>query len=353
MRVNPSILLPTPFNHQAPLQNTANQKGITVLLGERRCRLRYPVNGKFIVCPSGKLIDKPLAIVGSMCKRKGTLPDVPDSITKPEDTNIINTSFLVKLINNPETLGKKGYTVNKKRVQECIFHGVNAQKGNCRSPKLYFFTISFPPCVGDDLGYKLLTNWLVRLRKEKHGGMSYLWVAERQQNGTIHFHMPVFHYLNVGLANRYMVSVLKTQIKKGNLNMSIYAAKRYNGVDIAKNRNTGKVVNFAEGSKQKSLAIYLSKYVTKNNAHFPHLAWNCSNDISSLKSRIAFTDSEFDFTGWSKNVDWSRKREIGDKINGFFAVWFPWKEPPKDLIEHLAYLNYLILEKINSPIINN
>ena len=132
---------------------------------------------------------------------------------------------------------------------------------------LYFWTITFPENTTDDTAYILLNKWLTRLRTEKML-KEYLWVGERQENNTIHFHMVINQKMNVQKANKYMRASIMHRINKGEIIYDRIAAMRYNGVDIAKDRKTKRVTNFAKQNKEKSLSNYLTKYVTKNNRTF-------------------------------------------------------------------------------------
>src|ERR1700732_1378306 len=156
MAQNPCIILSTPLMHQQELKATVSHKGITVLLPEHvRCKSRYPQNGKLIICPSGKIIEKPKAERKEK-KKAAPLPPI-NNIEKnstPEDTNL------------QKVIHKKEFSVNKKRVPEIIFAAVNAQNHACKYPRLYFITVTFPPCISETMGYQLLNTWLTRIRKE-------------------------------------------------------------------------------------------------------------------------------------------------------------------------------------------
>jgi len=256
-------------------------------------------------------------------------------LTENEDTNNVD---------------KKGFSVNKKEIRRRIQGMINAQKYGKGVPKLFFITVSFPENISDVVGYRLLNTWLTRLRKWRKK-MSYLWVAERQKNGTIHFHIAVPHFLNVRWANSFMRAAIITQIKKGNIDWNIHAAKKYNGVDIAGKKYlvNGKwkkdVTNFALEKKGISLANYLSKYVTKNDATFQHAAWRCSHDFSALVHTVNCTGQELKKSQLACYLDRSNIRETD-----FFYFAF-WLHPPWKLYQYFSFLNYSILQLIGSPAI--
>lgn len=204
-------------------------------------------------------------------------------------------------------------------------------KGN--SPKFFMWTVSFPINTADAVCYLLLNKWLTRLRRDENLG-SYLWVAERQQNGTLHYHIAVHQYLNVKRCNRYMRACLFTCIEQKLISWSKSEAVKYNGVDIAKDRKTKRVINFAEKHKSKALAAYLTKYVTKNDSESPYLCWHCSRDYSNLVTSVAFTLAEFLQLHISSSLD---------RDQPLLMEWFRfyrWKgQPPDSITLYLSRLN--------------
>lgn len=195
------------------------------------------------------------------------------------------------------------YKVNKSEVRSRIVQRINSQMNN---KKMYLFTVSFPPIVSDSNAFRYLNIWLTQLRQT---GLlkSYLWVAERQKVGTMHYHLAIPHYLNVSKANKFMCTTLVNEVRKGKLQWNLNAAKRYNGVDVCKNLKSRRITNFAEKGKSKSLSIYLSKYVSKNNEEFVHKAWGCSKDYSQLKCSIRITKNELLELGIHHHLDYSKR----------------------------------------------
>jgi len=236
-------------------------------------------------------------------------------------------------------LRKKEYRVNKLEVRQRLMGMLHTRKGK---KELYFWTVTFPKNISDDLAYQAFNTWLTSLRQKKML-RDYLWIAERQQNGTVHFHIGIPHKMSVVAANRMMRTTLTTFSKKGLIDISVFACKRYNGVDIAKNRKTKRVTNFAIKKGAKALAVYLTKYVTKNNEPFRHLAWHNSRGYSSLFTAITFTVSEFIKAGFKEFV---LARSV---IQNEFFKFFPWKSDPPDLIiQHLAALNNYVQDVVDN-----
>jgi hypothetical protein len=201
------------------------------------------------------------------------------------------------------------------------------------SKELYFWTITFPAKTSDEIAYQAFNTWLTTLRQKKHL-RDYLWIAERQKIGTIHFHIAIPHRMSVVHANRVMRTILVTFCKRRAIDFSIFQCKRYNGVDICKNRKTKRVTNFAIKKGSRALATYLTKYVTKNDEPFKHLAWHNSRGFSSLFTGITFTVQEFVAYGFKEVI---LHRSV---ISNQYFSFYPWRgEPPSAITKHLAEIN--------------
>jgi|SRR5688572_2273993 len=225
------------------------------------------------------------------------------------------------------------YHIDKTEVANRIRSYVNQMRGE---KMLYFWTITFPNTTSDDTAYILLNKWLTRLRTEQMI-KEYLWIAERQENGTVHFHMVINHRMDVKKANKYMRASIMHSINKGEIQYSRLDAMRYNGVDIAKDRKTRRVINFAKQNKQKSLTNYLTKYLTKNNSTFTHLAWHSSRGYSNLITAVRFTMNEYSKGNVEQLVD------NDSPIIHEYYTFRRWKgSPPKDLLIYLGLLNHSI-----------
>lgn len=244
---------------------------------------------------------------------------------------------------------KQEYRINKKEVTHRIRGFLNQMKGE---KMLYFWTITFPESTTDDTAYILLNKWLTRLRQEKML-KEYLWIAERQTGerlkdqskkptNTIHFHMVINQKMNVQKANKFMRASIMHSINQGEIKYSRQDAMRYNGVDIAKDRKTRKVINFAKQKKEKSLSNYLSKYVSKNDGSFQHLAWHSSRGYSNLITAVRFTWKEYTSSNTANLLDHD------SVITSEYYTFRRWKgSPPKDLLTYLGLINNHIQEKFS------
>lgn len=251
---------------------------------------------------------------------------------------------------------KKAYTVHKSRVRQRILAYLNTQKGK---KHLFFWSVSFPAHTPDDTCYQAFNTWLTSLRQRKML-KEYLWIAERQTGdritdgreptNTLHFHIAIPHYLDVHKANAMMRGTLKNLAKQGLMPGGICSKEgkkvhhsftasiaKYNGVDIDKNRKTGRVINFAIKKGAATLANYLTKYVTKNDEEFDHLAWHNSRGFTCLFTGITCTMAEFTRMGFGGYLNRCRVFEMN------FATFIPWLfGPPKIITDHLFQINSLI-----------
>lgn len=224
---------------------------------------------------------------------------------------------------SPELSPKKRlYRVKKSLVRNRVLAYTNTKKG---SKCLYFFTVTFPAGMPENMGYRCLNTWFTSLRKQRLV-REYLWVAERQPNtGTIHFHIAVPHYMRVWHVNGIMRKILLGYAIRKEIPFppEKFGRGMYNGVDIAGDKDkAGKKIptNFAHKKKTRSLANYLTKYVTKNNETFEHLAWHNSRGFSQLFFSVALSKEQMQASGLWKKLYWEKKFE---HPNGLF-VFVPW-----------------------------
>lgn len=222
------------------------------------------------------------------------------------------------------------YRINKKEVIHKIRGYLNQMKGE---KMLYFWTVTFPMGTTDDAAFILLNKWLTRLRKEKMI-KEYLWITERQENNTLHYHIVINRKMDVKKANKYMRASIMYSIGTGEVKWTREQAIKYNGVDICKNRKTKRVTNFGKGKKQKSLALYLTKYITKNNGDFSHLAWHSSREYSNIITSIRITEREYSVSKCGELIS----KEV--KMENEWYIFRAWKkETPKDLLQYLHEIN--------------
>lgn len=185
------------------------------------------------------------------------------------------------------------FSLNRKEIARRIYSWYHTS--DC-SKHLYFVTISFPLKLSDNLAYKYFNTWLTKLRKEEEIN-NYIWVAERQENGTIHFHILVSNYVKIREYNDLMKECLLNGLNKKEFAYSRDKINTYNGVDLAKDKKTKKVVNLSKGGNFKNVAKYITKYVTKNTTEMQRQTWHCSRLLSNLVTKVNITILELSKIG--------------------------------------------------------
>lgn len=335
----------------------ASHTGITILQ-ERRYRKRYTGSKQSAVDINGNLylsaaeLDKIVKgerkdnQVKRVHKKSGGATPADKVMFRKNEPQISenNPVFPASVEEIAKKPRKKLYSVNKKEVRQRIHGYLNSQRG---SKHLYFWTVSFPEGTPDAVAYRAWNTWLTSLRKYRML-KDYIWVAERQDGtrnadgratNTVHFHIAIPHFMNVQRANAMMRGTLKNLAKAGDLPYSVQSPQiaKYNGVDICKHRKTKRVVNFAIKKGSIALANYLTKYVTKNDTEFEHLAWHNSRGFSALFTGVTFTVTEFKNFGFQHFLNKVRVFRMN------FAIFIPWLYgPPPLLIDHLFKLNSYI-----------
>lgn len=178
-----------------------------------------------------------------------------------------------------ESGNKTVYKLRKSKIKRKCFALSRLEKSK---KFLAFYSISFPLGLSDDDAYKVFNVWLTRCRKI--GGLNtYLWVAERQKNGTIHFHLLTNDHMQIRDVNGFMAIALATAKRKGVEALQSINPEKYNGVDVKMVKGT-----------RKSLVTYLVKYISKNDIEFYRLPWHCSRDVSRLFTSQNYDESEED-----------------------------------------------------------
>lgn len=172
-----------------------------------------------------------------------------------------------------QRLERNGKYIRSAEVRRTVISWVAAIGG---ISKVRFITITFPQSTPDTVGKKCLNIWLTRLRKAIPE-ISYLWTAERQQNGTIHFHLVTNRHLEIEMANRWMrVSLVKyaDQID----GWDTLKNEKYNGVDVGKRMYS-----------KLGIEKYLAKYLTKAQKSGINQPWHRSREMGELATKVRFS----------------------------------------------------------------
>lgn len=342
------ILGRVPSVHEDSLCLKVTQTGVTYLVSSKY-RVRYTGSKNCAVDINGNLYLRKQELAEALGQkktplRKAGIVSLGLKVAPQRSDNFSTQQNEFSPNNTPLSTKKqfRGYRINKREVRQRLLGYINTQRGK---KELYFWTVTFPKGTSDDMCYRIFNIWLTSLRKYKML-REYLWVAERQDNGTVHFHIAIPHRMSVQRANAMMAGTLKTFARRGDIPFTVWQCARYNGVDIAKNRKTRRVTNFAVKKGSRALSHYLTKYVTKNDTEFTHLAWHNSRGYSQLFTGITFTIEEFRKLGFGFFMDRRRVYQVGD-----FARFIPWIDYPPPLFEeHLYKLNSWVQEHNNSDI---
>lgn len=183
---------------------------------------------------------------------------------------------------------KSPYKLNKDKVRAKIWEWYNVTRAKS---SFKFITVSFPAGYPDDIAKKSLNTWLTRLR-ELRKDFTYIWVAERQENSTMHFHILTTEYFNIRIINRYMAKIIDYQVKRENATWGESSLSKYNGVDLRKVKDK-KGKNKRNYTALEVIMMYVTKYITKNDVQMYGCVWNCSENISRLFTKLQISEEQF------------------------------------------------------------
>lgn len=159
--------------------------------------------------------------------------------------------------------------------------------------KTTFVTLGFIGKVSDKKAVLILNKFLTTVRKEMD--LKYIWVAERQTKNVAYFNNIHFHIINNCYwdIKRYNSLWVRVQLNEGIKN-NIYSDK-----EISELLHNGEIENGLNPfdvkfiKNQNSVAAYVTKYVTKNNAGFWCSAWHCSREVSKLFCSTIITQEQY------------------------------------------------------------
>tara|TARA_R110002049_G_scaffold240328_1_gene413690 strand:+ start:3025 stop:3861 length:837 start_codon:yes stop_codon:yes gene_type:complete len=148
--------------------------------------------------------------------------------------------------------------------------------------RLSFVTLTFLNKVEDKQAVDILRKFLDNVKK-RSTDFQYVWVAERQTKntefaGNVHFHIITNKYWKIDKWWNYWLDLQK----KNGIEPRDKDFKPSSAFDV-KQLNSSNI---------RSIASYVTKYVTKNNAKFKCQVWNCSRRVSELYTDF-YTTTEF------------------------------------------------------------
>ena len=178
-----------------------------------------------------------------------------------------------------------------KRSKNKIRNKVLAWLDSTETKALNFITLTIDKQLHEDKIYAKALNKFFTSTIKHYGKLSYLWVAETQENGNLHFHIIFNKYLDWQRLNYYWAKQLV------NLGHDIKLPKKYiennqikfNSKDSFNGlHGEGIYLNKETLNNADKVAIYISKatkYITKGNEdrRKPTCSlWYCTRDISNL-----------------------------------------------------------------------
>jgi hypothetical protein len=215
-----------------------------------------------------------------------------------------------------------------------------------------FCTLTFIAPVDDQTGVSILNKFLTSARKS-FPKLQYFWVAERQDNGNIHFHIILNKRLPVRRWNALWVLV---QYNSGLIGSDKFG-DRISKQEILmryENDTIHKVFNPLDIKKVKSisgLSGYLTKYITKQKkTPFSCLPWHCSRQVSRMFIRTTVGPSAFAYmNSWNNyRVDKETGECFPPKVSKphpfYIVVYAANKSAPLKYLREMEQVNKWILE---------
>lgn len=214
-----------------------------------------------------------------------------------------------------KTLDRNGKHIRVNDICRRISQWVKAIGGVHR---VKLFTFTFPEGTPDQICFAVRNIALTRWRTVAPD-LAYLWVSERQKNGTAHFHLLTDRWIDIGLLNKWVRVALQgygSQVPWG----EGQDGSSYNGVDIATREDGTKEKFYSARDAER----YVSKYLTKSDLSSFRQPWHCSRNVSrlSIKVRLSMQSA---FTYLALNLRDAR-RSWGEirVFHGDSFVWLEW-----------------------------
>lgn len=215
-----------------------------------------------------------------------------------------------------------------------------------------FCTLTFVATVDDRTGVSILNKFLTSARKS-FPKLQYFWVAERQDNGNIHFHIILNKRLPV---RRWNALWVLAQYNSGLVGCDKFG-DRVSREEILmrfENDTIHKVFNPLDIKKVKSisgLSGYLTKYITKQKkTPFCCLPWHCSRRVSRMFTRATVGPSAFAYMKSFNNYRVDKQTgECFEPVMGkphpyYVVVYAANKSAPLRYLKEMEQINKWILD---------
>lgn len=244
---------------------------------------------------------------GSSILRKKKPKPEPEKVQKKKETaskcNDESKSYQmgdkilgIKKVRSKQQLeGKTMSRRTKTKIKEKIFAIYESSKND-----FFFLTLTFIEQVPDTKAVKILNNFLTATKK-RYGNFNYIWVAERQKTGNIHFHIIldkrfdvlqtnalwVMQQINAGLYHKNIIKLMR--VNKSGIN-KIYKSGAIGYKAIQKYFNPLDVIQV---KTIDGLSMYLTNYITKNDTKMTCSVWHCNRNVSRLFTKQIISKKVF------------------------------------------------------------
>lgn len=167
-------------------------------------------------------------------------------------------------------------TVQGLLLRKMIWLNIKGENVRKIGKRVAFVTLTLPAKQRHsdiEIKQKLLNQFLIEIR-EKYGKCEYIWKAEAQENGNIHFHVLFNRYIN-----HFDVRIIWSRIADKLGYTSEWRQK------FGKNENKYPPCTEAVGLKSvKRIGAYISKYMGKNGGRpIEGRLWFPSSELSKFK----------------------------------------------------------------------
>ena len=240
----------------------------------------------------------------------------------------------------PETpVRSKIRKLNKSKIRNKMFALFNLKESR---RFIAFFSISFPEGFAVDHAFIAFNYWLTCLRKN-YKLNNYVWVAETQKNGTLHFHMLTNNYMSWKKVNDEMAIIIDNIVITKGASWGNSSKEKYNGIDGDAIFNSKRHKKTGIGLNQAQIRLwisrYITKYVSKNNSSFTRACWHCSHSVSQLFTNEVLTETEFQQVAEHLPRD---KKKYSKFVSDFCETYVFLFTPNQRILANIIQLNNLI-----------
>ena len=225
--------------------------------------------------------------------------------------------------------------------------------------KINFITLTLPAhqSHADQFIKAEMLNHFLQMLRYRHGMKFYLWRAEAQKNGNIHFHITTNVFVEWWLVRKYWNKILDKHgyIKHYSNNQKKYFAKGFKMSENKKDKRSfikqyksyiwNSIIDWQNPNTTdihsvkniRNLSAYLSKYMTKNSTERPieGRLWYMSTELSKLRHA---TDEIHDELSNELSIlveYFADKYKVYDHASVLYLSYKDWKNFP---VPHLRNL---------------